>query len=74
MSALGMEPQQARSYEYLRVQVSTGEIVKTDHIVDELGREGWMLSETVSTDTFLHMWFVRPGRSAGSNRPLCVRL
>jgi hypothetical protein len=73
MSAYSTDQQQ-QPCEYLRVQVSTNDIKKSDPVIDELGRDGWQLVETVSTEAYLHMWFVRPGRRSGSQRPLAMLL
>jgi hypothetical protein len=49
------------SWEYIRVQVGSHEIVKSDEQVAELGRQGWELVSVIEAGgSYIHMWFRRP--------------
>ncbi len=52
-------------WEYLRTQVSADKIKDIDTQIDQLGRQGWELVDTVFTQTYVHFWFKRPQGSSG---------
>jgi hypothetical protein len=46
-------------WQYLRVQVSTMEIVSSDELVGQLGLDGWELAGSAPNEGFVHLWFKR---------------
>jgi hypothetical protein len=48
------------SWEYLRLQVGSHEIVKSDEQLAQLGREGWeLVAVAEAAGSYIHMWFKR---------------
>jgi hypothetical protein len=46
-------------WQYLRVQVATMEIAKSDDLIGQLGLDGWELTGSAPNDSFVHLWFKR---------------
>jgi hypothetical protein len=46
-------------WQYLRLQVGTGEIATSDELVGQLGQDGWELAGSAPNDNFVHLWFKR---------------
>jgi hypothetical protein len=61
-SAIGMAFGKRKRWEYIRTQVSANEISKSDAAIEQLGREGWELVNTVFTSSYVHFWFKREAR------------
>jgi hypothetical protein len=55
-------PPGSRRFEYVRMQISTSQIIKTDEALNELGEAGWELVCSEATETYLHFWFKREKR------------
>jgi hypothetical protein len=46
-------------WQYLRVQVATTEIAKSDELLGQLGADGWELAGSAPNDSYAHLWFKR---------------
>lgn len=62
-----------RAMEFVRVQVSTMQINRTDEVLAQLGQEGWEIAAVASNDSYLHIWLKRQGALA-PGRPLSIAL